>query len=62
MAVLQLVLTLTSLLNKSQGFSYYTEQFIIDVLNSQNVEQCDFGYVSDYTNPKMTHIAALNER
>ena len=60
MSVPQLVLTLTCLLTEVLTVFSYTEQFIRDILNSQNVNQCDFGYVSDY---KVTHqIAALTDR
>ena len=63
MEVIQLVLTLTCLLTESQGFNH-AEQFIRDVLNSQKVDQCDFGYVFEHNDPKMTPqiVASLNER
>ena len=61
--MLESVIYVACLLNVAHGFSY-GEQFLNDLLNSQHADHCDFGYVSDHNNQKITNqiVATLNER
>ena len=54
---------LTYLPTLALGFSFGA-QFIRDVVNSEGVDRCDFGYVSDQNEPKITNqiIATLAGR